>query len=145
VFIEVFRALASRQRMFGEVQLAERVGFETAVRIRRSSCVGSQQTHRKVGVHARNDSRRNLKDRQSDHACCLLPAAKWELFRFSNASTQAKTAVPQEEPGCYRCERFRANGRMYEVLMTAGDGRPRRGIAHGMWPEYKCRPPHLWL
>src|SRR5262245_32929115 len=32
VFIEVFRALASRQRMFGEMQLAERVGFETGVR-----------------------------------------------------------------------------------------------------------------
>jgi hypothetical protein len=32
VFIDVFRALASRQRMFGEMQLAERVGFETGVR-----------------------------------------------------------------------------------------------------------------
>jgi hypothetical protein len=32
VVIEVFRALASRQRMFGEMQLAERVGFETVVR-----------------------------------------------------------------------------------------------------------------
>jgi hypothetical protein len=32
VFIEVFRALTSRQRMFGEMQLAERVGFETGVR-----------------------------------------------------------------------------------------------------------------
>jgi hypothetical protein len=38
MFIEVFRALASRQRMFGEMQLAERVGFETSVRIRRPSC-----------------------------------------------------------------------------------------------------------
>jgi hypothetical protein len=37
VFIEVFRALASRQRMFGEMQLAEGVGFETAVRIRHPS------------------------------------------------------------------------------------------------------------
>jgi hypothetical protein len=32
VFIEVFRAPASRQRIFGEMQLAERVGFELAVR-----------------------------------------------------------------------------------------------------------------
>jgi hypothetical protein len=32
VFIEVFRVLASRQRMFGEMQLAEGVGFETRVR-----------------------------------------------------------------------------------------------------------------
>ena len=32
MFIEVFRVLASRQRMFGEMQLAERVGFETRVR-----------------------------------------------------------------------------------------------------------------
>jgi hypothetical protein len=32
VFIEVFRALTSRQRMFGEMQLAERVGFEPTVR-----------------------------------------------------------------------------------------------------------------
>jgi hypothetical protein len=34
VFIEVFRALASRQRMFGEMQLAEEVGFEPTVRFR---------------------------------------------------------------------------------------------------------------
>jgi hypothetical protein len=34
MFIEVFRALASRQRMFGEMQLAERVGFEPTVRFR---------------------------------------------------------------------------------------------------------------
>jgi hypothetical protein len=34
VFIEVFRTLSSRQRMFGEMQLAERVGFETGVRNR---------------------------------------------------------------------------------------------------------------
>jgi hypothetical protein len=32
VFIEVFRALASRQRMFGEMQLAEGVGFEPTIR-----------------------------------------------------------------------------------------------------------------